>query len=172
MRFLLWRSVNRKIYQNVYLGPHFLQLHYFRWTIFEENIWSVSLSFYIWVCYDWKRIDHKYWTNKIIILTWFSQAFFDVAFWTMLRLGTSWMCNQTVDLKYLGWLRISLTNIWLFQIFILQWRAALTKKLFWTFLLQISQLKNHQNFTLVRPPLQHFPQKNHKKIQKNNFFFP
>merc|ERR1712016_566517 len=23
MRFLLWRSVNRKIYQNVYLGPHF-----------------------------------------------------------------------------------------------------------------------------------------------------
>ena len=35
----------------------------------------------------------------------------------------------------------------IFQIQISPWRAALTKKLFWTFLLQISQLKNHQNFT-------------------------
>ena len=52
-----------------------------------------------------------------------------------------------------------------------QWRAALRKKLFWTFLLQISQLKNDQNFTLLRPPLQHFPQKNHKKNQKNYIFF-
>ena len=27
----------------------FLGLHYFRWKIFEENVWSVSLSLYIWV---------------------------------------------------------------------------------------------------------------------------
>ena len=59
----------------------------------------------------------------------------------------------------------------IFQIQISPWRAALRKKLFWTFLLQISQLKNDQNFTLLRPPLQHFPQKNHKKIQKNYICF-
>ena len=59
----------------------------------------------------------------------------------------------------------------IFQIQISPWRAALRKKLFWTFLLQISQLKNDQNFTLLRPPLQHFPQKNHKKNQKNYIFF-
>ena len=61
--------------------------------------------------------------------------------------------------------------ICIFQIQISPWRAALRKKLFWTFLLQISQLKTDQNFTLLRPPLQHFPQKNHKKIQKNYICF-
>ena len=37
----------------------FFQLQYFRWQIFEENIWSLSLSLYIWVRNDSTEIDHK-----------------------------------------------------------------------------------------------------------------
>ena len=34
----------------------FFQLHYFRWQIFEENIWSLSLSVYIWPLESWTII--------------------------------------------------------------------------------------------------------------------
>ena len=34
----------------------FFQLHYFRWQIFEENIWSLSLSLYIWPLESWTII--------------------------------------------------------------------------------------------------------------------
>ena len=56
MRLFPLQSVNRTIYQNMYLAPHFFQLHYFRWQIFEENIWSLSLSVYIGPLESWTII--------------------------------------------------------------------------------------------------------------------
>ena len=56
MRLSPLQSVNRTIYQNVYLAPHFFQFHYFWWQIFEENIWSLSLSLYIWPLESWSII--------------------------------------------------------------------------------------------------------------------
>ena len=59
----------------------------------------------------------------------------------------------------------------IFQIQISPWRAALRKKLFWTFLLQISQLKNDQNFTLLRPPPSAFSTKKSQKNSKKLYLF-
>ena len=79
----------------------FLGLHYFRWKIFEENVWSVSLSLYIWNRNDCTRIDHNTKRKKQNISFWEQ--------WTILRLGTSWMCSwsqifwmaQEIFYKYL-----------------------------------------------------------------------
>ena len=63
------QSVNRTIKQNVYLAPHFFQLHYFRWQIFEENIWSLSLSLYIWPLESWTIIAIMRF-NSILRMIW------------------------------------------------------------------------------------------------------
>ena len=79
MRLSPWQSVNRTKYQNVYLAPYFFQFHYFRWQIFEGNIWSLSLSWYIWPLESW--------TIKAIIrfiVQWVSESYFGFSFFRAL----------------------------------------------------------------------------------------
>ena len=55
MRLSPLQSVNRTIYQNVYLAPHLFAAQ-LSWQIFEENIWSLSLSLHIWPLESWTII--------------------------------------------------------------------------------------------------------------------
>ena len=58
-----FRKVSIGQFTKMYTTPLiFFHFHYFRRQIFKENIWSLSLSVYIWVCNnDSTEIDHKDW---------------------------------------------------------------------------------------------------------------
>ena len=88
MRLSPLQSVNRTIYQNVYLAPHLFAAQFFQMT----NIWRKYLNTFTFIAYltTWIMNNHSH--NKI-------QLYFEN------NLGTSWMLNQTVGPKYFGWLR-------------------------------------------------------------------